>query len=91
MAGYLLQQDSDGATQFFKDLNDPSKLLKMAYLYKFGEQALSDVTNYFKSQLKTTRRQDKPVTTVRTSEPKRKETFTSHPNGMIEALGESLL
>ena len=27
---YILDQDENGATQFFKDLNNPEKLIKMA-------------------------------------------------------------
>ena len=89
---YILQQDADGGTQFFKDMTDPAKIVQMAYFYKFGQKALSDLTQYFKNQLKTTRRQEKPVTTVRhTSDSKRKDNFSKNPNTVDGILGNHLL
>lgn len=89
---YILQQDENGASQFFKDLNDPSKLVKMAWLYKYGEQAIADVTNYWKSQLKSSRRQERAVTTTVPQEKKKNiDNFFKNPNMADNILGDHLL
>ncbi len=88
---YILQQDENGASQFFKDLNDPSKLVKMAWLYKYGEQAIADVTNYWKTQLKSARKQERAVTTTVPKEKKNVDYSFKNPNMADNILGEHLL
>lgn len=62
---YILQQDEKGMTQLYKDLNDPKKLVKLAWLSKYADDFISDVSNYWKKQLKTTRRaESKAQTTI---------------------------
>lgn len=88
---YILQKDENGATQFFKDLNDPDKLVKMAWFYKYGEQAIADITNYWKHQLKDTRKREKPVTTVK-QDSKTKDSSFTNPNTYVDnVLGSHLL
>ena len=81
---YILKRDEQGATQFFKDLNDPKKLVKAAWYLRFGEDLISDVTRYWKSELKKSRKEDKPkhqsqtvVTQKKDSKPV--DTFNRHP------------
>jgi hypothetical protein len=43
---YILNQDEDGRTQFFKDLNDPKILVELAWFALYGKDAISDISNY---------------------------------------------
>lgn len=52
---YLLQRDGNGATQFFKDLNDPNHLVELAWFSLYGRDAISDISSYWKSALKSSR------------------------------------
>lgn len=93
---YIMEQDSDGYTQFFKDLNDPAKLVKYAWFAKYGEQAISDITNYWKRELKNTRKAEKQVSTAQTVVRKpdkqdKKDDFVNRRNVAESFYGESLL
>lgn len=76
---YLFQQDANGHTGFMKDLNDPQKVVRMAYLMQFSDQLLSDMTNYWKGELKKTRASvatpPKATTTVVKPTSTKKQTF----------------
>lgn len=44
---YVLTKDQFGKTQFSKDLDDPEKVLKMAWFMRYGEDAAAATRNYF--------------------------------------------
>ncbi|MEG0773673.1 hypothetical protein [Clostridium sp.] len=90
---YVLNQDENGATQFFKDLNDPKRLVELAWFALYGKDAVSDISNYWKSQLKTTRStESKPQTTIVTSDGKiREDNFSNHRKSVETKYGEDLL
>ena len=53
---YLLEQDTNGYSQFFKDLNDPKVLVELAWYRLFGQDAISNISEYWKDILKQERR-----------------------------------
>lgn len=78
---YILDLDENGYSQFFKDLNDPKMQVELAWFALFGKEALSDISNYWKSQLKNTRRaESKSQTTVvqKKDEQKQKISYPHH-------------
>ena len=62
---YIFKQDANGMTGFTRDLNDPAKLIEMAHRMLFGAEAMSDLTQHFKQELKKARR-----TSSQTEKPK---------------------
>lgn len=91
---YILNRDENGATQFFKDLNDPKTLVELAWFALYGKEAISDITNYWKSQLKNTRKSvdNKPQTTVVSLDKnKTKDNFTNRHKSVETEYGEDLL
>lgn len=77
---YLFKQDVNGVTAFARDLNDPTRVIEMAHKMLFGAEAMSDITQHFKQELKKARRvaeQTKPktsTTVVKTSKPSNNKT-----------------
>lgn len=57
MLSYLLDQDSDGKSQFIKDVEDPNSLIKLAWYKTQGDAVLSNVTQYWKGVLKEERKE----------------------------------
>ena len=57
---YILDQDENGASQFFKDLNDPQVLVELAWYRLFGKDAISGISQYYKSLIKETRKPAAP-------------------------------
>lgn len=90
---YILDQDENGTTQFFRDLNDAKKLVKIAWLARYGEEAISNITNYWKSQLKNSRRSDSKTQTVVVPADKKteKDNFMNHHKFVETSYGENLL
>lgn len=90
---YILNQDENGATQFFKDLNDPQRLVELAWFALYGKEAISDISNYWKSQLKNTRKPEQKSTTIIVPQDKKnqRDNFTSHRNSVETDYGENLL
>lgn len=56
---YLLTQDKDGKSQLVKDIEDPDKLIEIAYYMLYGKSNITGVTNYWKGVLKETRKEMK--------------------------------
>ena len=84
-----LDQDENGASQFFKDLNDPQVLVELAWYRLFGKDAISGISQYYKSLIKETRKPaapknepPKPSTVIPTNEEKNK----SNPDKSIASL-----
>lgn len=89
---YILNQDENGTTQFFKDLNDPKTLVELAWFALYGKDAISNISNYWKSQLKNTRKQEpKSQTTVLSDTKKQKDDFIKHYKSVKTSYGEDLL
>lgn len=90
---YILNRDENGATQFFKDLNNPKTLVELAWFALYGKEAISDITNYWKSQLKSTRRSENKTqtTVVHVDKNKSKDDFTNHHKFIETNYGENLL
>ena len=53
---YIFKQDAQGMTGFTRDLNDPQRVIEMAWRMLYGAEAMSDMTQYWKGELKKTRR-----------------------------------
>lgn len=56
---YLLDQDANGYSRFFKDLNNPEVLVKLAWYQLHGNDAISNISSYWKDILKKERREAK--------------------------------
>lgn len=57
MLDYLLTPDTDGQTQFDKDLSDPSALIELAWLRTHGRDTLTGISQYWKKELADTRKE----------------------------------
>lgn len=90
---YILEQDANGATKFFKDLNDPAKLVELAWFSLYGKEAISDISNYWKSQLKTTRKPESKTQTTVVPQDKQqpKDDFINRHKSVETMYGEDLL
>lgn len=87
---YILDQDENGMTQFFKDLNDPKKMIELAWFSLYGKDAISNITNYWKKQ-------DNKNQSKTTFVPKNNQTTSNQKtnqkyyNGVETPYGENLL
>lgn len=94
---YIMEVNNDGVSQFAQDLQNPNVLVKIAWLARHADDAISDITNYWKNELKTSRRGEtqKPrqqsQTTVKKVDNKRKEITDYHRNSVDFVGGENLL
>lgn len=92
---YIMKRDENGYSQLSKDLNDPDKLINIAWYALYGKDAFSDMTRYWKSQLKKDRREDKPKsqvqTTVKKTDDNKKDTLERHRFSASFVGGENLL
>lgn len=94
---YVMQVDESGISQFARDLQNPETLVRIAWLARHADDAISDITNYWKNELKTSRRGEtqKPrqqsQTTVKKVDNKRKEITDYHRNSVDFIGGENLL
>lgn len=59
---YLLTQDKDGKSQLVKDIENPAKLVEIAYYMLYGKSNMTGITNYWKGVLKETRKEMKKET-----------------------------
>jgi len=53
----LLDRDANGQSEFYKYLEDPEALFKMAWYMKYGDQAFQSITDYYKGVIEKSRRQ----------------------------------
>ena len=56
LLAYLLNQDTDGKSQFVKDLQDPQVLIELAWFRTQGLDVISGITKYWKDALKSERK-----------------------------------
>lgn len=65
---YLFKPDAQGMSAFARDLNNPERVVEMAHKILFGAEAMSDLTQHFKQELKKARRSatssEKPKSTT---------------------------
>lgn len=57
MLSYLLEPGVDGRSQFDKDLSDPAALIELAWLRTNGRDTLTNISQYWKKELATTRKE----------------------------------
>lgn len=57
---YLFKPDANGMSAFAKDLNNPERVVEIAHKILFGAEAMSDLTQHFKQELKKARRSATP-------------------------------
>lgn len=57
MLSYLLEPGVDGRSQFDKDLSDPAALIELAWLRTNGRDTLTNISQYWKRELATTRKE----------------------------------
>lgn len=93
---YLMRVDENGKSQFAKDLEDTNKWVNFAWFALYGNEAISDITNYWKNELKNTRRDtQKPrqtsQTTVKKTDNKPRQISNHHGNSIEFTGGENLL
>lgn len=76
---YLTKQDANGYTQIYKDINDPNKLVKIAWFIKYGEDAISNLTKYYTKIIADSRKTStkkvtkEPAQVVQRKDDKKKE------------------
>lgn len=75
---YILERDEEGATKLFKDLSDPKVLVDLAWYRLFGKDAISGISQYWKSVVKESRKTQEPVQT-----PPAKQTKTTQRTHVI--------
>lgn len=73
---YLLQQDSNGKSQFVKDLEDPAALIELAWYKTQGRDVIANITKYWKDILKAERKEMAKLKSQ--LEASNKKTTTSH-------------
>lgn len=90
MMSYILDQDSEGKSQLVKDLEDPDRLMELAWFGTQGPKLLSELTQYWKNLLAEERATNKKLqskidklsgtsttTTVKPPKNNTKNTFSS--------------
>ena len=61
MMSYILDQDSEGKSQLVKDLEDPDRLVEIAWFSTQGAKVLSELTQYWKGLLANERAENKKL------------------------------
>lgn len=61
MMSYILDQDADGKSQLIRDLEDPNRLIEMAWFSTQGPKMLSELTKYWKGLLANERAENKKL------------------------------
>ena len=71
---------------------DPSKLIKIGFYALYGDEIISNITNYWKEQLKSSRREDNKPTTTVVKKPQNKDSFSKiHRHSAEIAYGDDFL
>lgn len=61
MMSYILDQDADGKSEFVRDLEDPDRLIEIAWFSTQGPKMLSELTQYWKGLLAQERAENKKL------------------------------
>lgn len=62
---FLLDLDENGASEFYKTLNDPKKLYEAAWFLRYGKESFDALKNAYESEIAKLRKPDKPKPVVR--------------------------
>lgn len=90
---YILRQDQNGESQMYKDLNDTNKLARLAWFALYGDEMFSTISNYWKSQLKSTRKEERKAQTtiVPRKDDKKPDINSNHFRSVETPFGDHLL
>ena len=58
---FLLDQDENGTSQFYKTLADPNKLYEAAWFLRYGKESFDALKNAYESEIAKLKKQDKPT------------------------------
>lgn len=61
MMSYILDQDSEGKSQLIRDLEDPDRLIELAWFSTQGPKVLSELSQYWKGLLANERAENKKL------------------------------
>ena len=53
---YVFKQTPEGVTKFVEDLSKPEVIVELAWYRLFGKDTISDISNYWKEELKKNRK-----------------------------------
>lgn len=87
---YFFKQDADGMTAFAADLSNPEILADLAWYRLFGKDAISDISNYWKDELKKARRTE-PKTNVTIKKTNNTQTKDEDPKSSFSPIWEKLI
>ena len=65
---FLLDLDENGASEFYKTLNDPKKLYEAAWFLRYGKESFDMLRSAYESEIAKLKK-DKPTTVIRKSGP----------------------
>lgn len=57
---YVFKQNAEGVTKFVEDLSKPEVIVELAWYRLFGKDTISDISNYWKDELKKVRKPSTP-------------------------------
>lgn len=60
---YVFKPTANGVSKFVEDLSNPETIAKLAWFQLFGEDTISDISNYWKDKLKKARRSNSSTAT----------------------------
>ena len=61
---YVFKQTPEGVTKFVEDLSKPEVIVELAWYRLFGKDTISDISNYWKEELKKNRKATSPKSNV---------------------------
>lgn len=78
---YVFKQTPNGTTKFVEDLSKPEVIVELAWYRLFGKDTISDISNYWKEELKKSRKANTPKpkanVTIKTDTKNQTQTGTS--------------
>ena len=79
MMSYILDQDSDGKSQLVKDLEDPDRLIELAWFATQGPKMMSELSKHWKKQLGEARAEIKKLQSQLDKKDNKTSTFVVPP------------
>lgn len=70
MMSYILDQDSEGKSQLVRDLEDPDRLIELAWFATQGPKMMSELSKHWKKQLSDLRAENKKLQAKSDKNPK---------------------
>ncbi len=64
---FLLELDENGTSNFYKALNDPTKLYEVAWFLRYGKEAFDTLKNVYESEIAKLKKSDKRQVVVQTN------------------------